>query len=88
MKLCSNNKKLKTSKENIFNILIFFTFNILQINKLSNIFFRKKKMKKMKSFMERIGKKFVIKGFYRNFLTLKGKFHHQFQIASKFGQCI
>ena len=51
-------------------------------------FSEKRKMKKMKSFMERIGKKFVIKGFYRNFLTLKGKFHHQFQIAPKFGQCI
>ena len=42
----------------------------------------------MKSFMEGIGKFFVIKGFYRNFLILKGKFHHQSQITSKFGQCI
>ena len=39
-------------------------------------------MKKMKSFMEGIGKNFVIKGFYRNFLTLKGKFHHQSQIKT------
>ena len=45
-------------------------------------------MKKNKSFMEGIGKKFVIKGFYRNFLTLKGKFHHQSQITPKFGQCL
>ena len=45
-------------------------------------------MKKNKSFMEGIGKKFVIKGFYRNFLTLKGKFYHQFQITPKLGQCI
>ena len=37
----------------------------------------------MKSFMEGIGKFFVIKGFYRNFLTLKGKFHHQSQNYSK-----
>ena len=45
-------------------------------------------MKKMKSFMEGIGKIFEIKGFYENFLTLKGKFHHQSQITPKFGQCI
>ena len=87
-KICSNknNKKLKTSKENIFNILNFLLL----------IFFRSinyqipflEKMKKMKSFMEGLRKKFAIKGFYRNFLTLKGKFHHQFQITPKFGQCI
>ena len=45
-------------------------------------------MKKNKSFMEGIGKKIVIKGFYRNFLTLKGKFHHQSQITPMFGQYI
>ena len=63
--MCShkNNKKLKTSKEKIFNILNFLLL----------IFFRSI---------------FVIKGFYRNFITLKGKFHHQFQITQKFGQCI
>ena len=52
--------KIKKSKEKIFNI---FTFNILQINKLSNIFFlkkRTKKKKKMKRFMEGIGKKKII----------------------------
>ena len=38
--------------------------------------------------MEGIEKLFEIKGFYINFLTLKGKFHHQFQITLKFGQCI
>ena len=37
-------------------------------------------MKKMKSFMEGIGKKNLIKGFYRNFLTLKGKFHHPLKL--------
>ena len=89
MKICSNknNKKLKTSKEKIFNILNF-TFDNLQINKLSNIFLEKGKMKKMKSFMEGIGKNFVIKEFYENFLTLKGKFYHQSQITPKFDQCI
>ena len=45
-------------------------------------------MNKMKGFMEGIGKFFVIKEFYENFLTLKGKFHHQFQITPKFGQFI
>ena len=44
-------------------------------------------MKKMKSFMEGIGKNFVIKEFYENFLTLKGKFHHQSQNTPKFDQC-
>ena len=42
----------------------------------------------MKSFMEGIGKNFVIKRFYRNFLILKEKFHHQSQITPKFIQCI
>ena len=42
----------------------------------------------MKSFMEGIEKFYVIKGFYINFVTLKGKFNHQSQITSKFGQCI
>ena len=45
-------------------------------------------MKKRKSFMEGIGKNFVIKEFYENFLTLKGKFYNQSQITPKFGQCI
>ena len=51
MKICSNknNKKLKTSKKKIFNILNF-TFDILQINKLSNIFFRKKKNEENEEF--------------------------------------
>ena len=39
----------------------------------------------MNSFMDEIEKLFVIKGFYRNFLTLKGKFLHQYQITQKFG---
>ena len=42
----------------------------------------------MKSFMEGIEKNYVIKIFYRNFLTLKGKFHPQSQITLKFGQHI
>ena len=46
-------------------------------------------MNKMKGFMEGIGKFFVIKEFYENFLTLEGKFHHhQFQITPKFDQCV
>ena len=31
---------------------------------------------------------YVIKGFYRIFLTLKGKFHHQSQIILNFGRRI
>ena len=38
--------------------------------------------------MEGIEKNYVTKSFYRNFLTLKGKFHHQFQITLNFGQRI
>ena len=38
--------------------------------------------------MEGIEKIDVIKGFYRNFLTLKGKFHHQSQITLNFGEHI
>ena len=40
----------------------------------------------MVSFTEGMKKNYVIKGFYRNFLILKGKFHHQPQITLKFGQ--
>ena len=36
--------------------------------------------------MEGIKKIYVIKVFYRNFVTLKGKFYHQSQIALNFGQ--
>ena len=36
--------------------------------------------------MEGIEKIYVIKGFYKKFLTLKGKFHHQSQINLNFAQ--
>ena len=36
--------------------------------------------------MEGIEKIYVIKGFYRNFLNLKGKFYYQSQITLNFGQ--
>ena len=87
--MCSNNKKLKTSKENIFNIFIFLLLIFFRsINYQTSFSKQKGKTKKMKSFKEGFGKKIVIKGFYRNFLTLKGKFHCQSQITPKFGQCI
>ena len=38
--------------------------------------------------MDEIENFFIIKGFYRNFLTLKGKLYHQSQITPKFGHCI
>ena len=38
--------------------------------------------------MEGIEKIYVIKGLYRNFLILKGKFPHQSQITLNFGQSI
>ena len=89
-KICldKNNNKIKTSKENIFNILNFLLLIFFRSINYQTSFSKKKKMKKRKSFMEGIGKNFVIKGFYRNFLTLKGKFHHQSQIIPKFGKCI
>ena len=41
------------------------------------------------NFLKNYGRKiYVIKGFYRNFLTLKEKFHHQSQITLNFGQPI
>ena len=36
--------------------------------------------------MEGIEKIYVIKGFYRHFLTFKGKFYYQSQITLNFGQ--
>ena len=38
--------------------------------------------------MEGIEKIYVIKGFYRHFLTFKGKFYYQSQITLNFGQRI
>ena len=85
MKLCSNNKKLKTSKENIFNILNF-TFDILQINKLSNIFFKKEKEKKMEEneeFYGRDWKNFCNKRILQKFPNLERKISSSISNYSK-----
>ena len=71
--------------EKIFNILNFLLLIFFRSINFQTSFSEKRKMKKMNSFMDEIEKLFVIKGFYRNFLTLKGKFLHQYQITPKFG---
>ena len=83
MKLCSNNKKLKTSKENIFSIFIFFTFNILQINKLSNIFFRKKKNEENEEFYGKNWKKICNKRILQKFPNLERKISSSISNCSK-----
>ena len=69
MKICSNknNKKLKTSKEKIFNILNFLLVLFFRLINYQTSFSKKqkRKMKKRKSFMEGIGNFFIMNDFMK-----------------------
>ena len=75
-----------TNQSSSQHIIIFLENKQIKGNFIEN---QKKIIKYLFQKKKFYGRKiYVIKGFYRNFLTLKGKFHHQSQITLNFGECI